>query len=40
LNVGAFSLYLGIDSPIGPLYVGYGYANPQNRAIYLFLGRP
>jgi NTE family protein len=36
----AGALYVGIDSPIGPLYLGYGYANRENTAIYLFLGRP
>jgi NTE family protein len=40
LNVLAGSVYLGIDSPLGPLYMGFGYANRDNRAIYLFLGRP
>jgi len=40
LNVLAGSVYLGIDSPLGPLYVGFGYANRDNRAIYLYLGRP
>ena len=40
LNVPAGSIYLGVDSPLGPLYVGFGYANRDNRAIYLFLGRP
>ncbi len=40
LNLMAGSVYLGIDSPLGPLYVGFGYANRDNRAIYLFLGRP
>jgi NTE family protein len=40
LNVAAGALYLGIDSPIGPLYLGFGYANPENRALYLYLGRP
>ena len=40
LTVPAGSVYLGIDSPLGPLYVGFGYANSDNRAIYLYLGRP
>jgi NTE family protein len=40
LTVPAGAVYLGIDSPLGPLYVGLGYANRDNRAIYLFLGRP
>ncbi len=40
LDLLAGSVYLGVDSPLGPLYVGFGYANRDNRAIYLFLGRP
>jgi NTE family protein len=40
LDVLAGSVYLGLDSPLGPLYVGFGYANRDNRAIYIFLGRP
>ncbi len=40
LNIGAGSLYLGVDSPLGPLYVGFGYANRDNSAVYLYLGRP
>ncbi len=34
------SVFLGVDSPLGPLYVGFGYANRDNMAVYLFLGRP
>jgi NTE family protein len=40
LDVLAGSVYLGLDTPLGPLYVGFGYANRDNRAVYLFLGRP
>jgi NTE family protein len=40
LTVAAGAVYLGIDSPIGPLYLGFGWANPENRAVYLYLGRP
>jgi NTE family protein len=40
LNVQAGSVFLGIDSPLGPLYVGFGYSSKENSAIYLFLGRP
>jgi NTE family protein len=40
LDVPAASLYFGVDSPLGPLYLGFGYANGDNKAIYLFLGRP
>ena len=34
------ALFLGLDTPIGPLYVGYGLAADGNRSAYLFLGRP
>jgi NTE family protein len=40
LNVLAGSLFLGVDSPLGPLYVGLGYSSKENNAIYLYLGRP
>jgi NTE family protein len=36
----AASLYLGIDSIIGPLYVGYGRTFGGDSAFYFFLGRP
>ena len=39
-NIYAGSLFFGVDSPIGPLYVGFGYSDRENRAVYLFLGRP
>ncbi len=38
--VPAASLFVGVDSPLGPLYLGFGYANHDNKAIYLFVGRP
>jgi NTE family protein len=34
------SLLLGVDTPIGPLYLGYGWANHGYGAAYLYLGRP
>ena len=40
LSVFASSVFMGIDSPLGPLYLGFGYANSDNKAVYLFLGRP
>ena len=40
LNVYAGSMFVGIDSPLGPLFLGFGYANSDNKAVYLFLGRP
>lgn len=32
--------FLALDSPLGPLYLGYGWAADGNRSAYLFLGRP
>jgi NTE family protein len=40
ITVPAGALYVGIDSPLGPLYLGYGYSSRENSAVYLFLGRP
>jgi NTE family protein len=40
LAVPAASVYFGVDSPLGPLYLGFGYSNGDNKAVYLFLGRP
>jgi NTE family protein len=34
------SLFLGADTLIGPLYLGYGRAADHNSSWYLFLGRP
>ncbi|MGQ9831562.1 MAG: patatin-like phospholipase family protein [Thermochromatium sp.] len=39
LRVGG-SLFVGADTLIGPLYLGYGQADSGNGALYLFLGRP
>lgn len=36
----AGSLLLGVDTPIGPLYLGYGHANKGFDSFYVFLGRP
>ena len=36
----AGSLFIGIDSPIGPLYIGAGLAEGGNRSMYIFLGQP
>ena len=40
LTVKAGSVFLGIDSPLGALYLAFGYSNSDNKAVYLFLGRP
>jgi len=34
------SLFLGADTPIGPLYVGYGHAEAGRHAVFFYLGRP
>lgn len=34
------SLFLGADSPIGPLYIGYGHAEGGYDSIFFYLGRP
>ncbi|WP_253700162.1 patatin-like phospholipase family protein [Cupriavidus pauculus] len=34
------SAFLGVDSPIGPLYLAYGRASGGRYAFYLFLGKP
>jgi NTE family protein len=34
------ALLLGVDTPVGPLYLGYGHANHGFDSLYLFLGRP
>jgi len=38
--IGGGTAFLGAHTGIGPVYVGYGYAQGGNRLIYLFLGRP
>ncbi|MBK6009300.1 patatin-like phospholipase family protein [Ramlibacter ginsenosidimutans] len=34
------SLLLGVDTPLGPLYLGYGHASKGYDSFYVFLGRP
>lgn len=36
----AASVFLGLDSIIGPVYLGYGHTFGGDSAVYLFLGRP
>jgi NTE family protein len=36
----ALSVYLGGDTPVGPLYLGLGYAVGGRRSAYLFIGLP
>jgi NTE family protein len=34
------SVFLAIDSPLGPVYLGYGRADDSNNSFYFYLGRP
>ncbi len=34
------SIYFGIDTLLGPLYLGYGQASGSQRSFYFYLGRP
>jgi NTE family protein len=36
----SYSLYLAGETPVGPLYFGYGRATGGASALYLFLGTP
>ena len=36
----AASVFLGLDSILGPIYLGYGHTFGGKSAVYLFLGRP
>ncbi|MBL0122614.1 MAG: patatin-like phospholipase family protein [Betaproteobacteria bacterium] len=36
----SFAAFVGVDTLIGPLYVGYGRARDRNSIFYLFLGQP
>jgi NTE family protein len=39
-TIPAGAVYFGVDSPLGPLYLGFGYSSRDNSALYLYLGRP
>jgi NTE family protein len=42
-NQGLFAsatIYAAVDTPLGVLYLGYGYADAQNSSVYLYLGKP
>jgi NTE family protein len=34
------SLFLALDSPVGPVYLAYGRADDGSSSAYLYLGRP
>jgi NTE family protein len=36
----AGSIFLGLDTLLGPLYIGFGRAAPGFNAFYLYLGKP
>jgi NTE family protein len=36
----AFGLFAGLDTLLGPLYLGYGQAKGRDRIFYFFLGQP
>lgn len=38
-TITAGSLFLGLDTPIGPIYLGYGLAEYGNESLYLYLGK-
>jgi NTE family protein len=38
-NIAAASVFLGLDTPIGPVYTGYGRAEGGNDSIYVYLGQ-
>jgi len=35
----AASIFLGVDTVVGPVYLGYGHAEQGHDSVYLFLGR-
>ncbi len=34
------AIYIAADTPLGPVYLGYGRASSANQAVYLYLGLP
>ena len=36
----SMAAFFAADTPVGPFYVGYGWARDGNRSAYLYLGRP
>lgn len=36
----AGSMFLGASTPLGPVYLGYGYGESDNKTIFFYLGRP
>ena len=38
--LGSACAFIGVDTPIGPVYLGYGYAMDANSSVYFYLGKP
>lgn len=38
-NTTAASVFLGLDTPIGPIYTGYGHAEGGHDSLYVFMGK-
>lgn len=36
----AGALFIAADTPLGPIYIGYGIGEDNNRSLYFYLGRP
>jgi len=39
-SINAGSLFLGFDTPIGPLYLAYGRTDTNEQSVYIYLGPP
>jgi len=39
-SIAAASLFLGWDTPVGPVYLAYGHAEGGHNTVYLFVGQP
>ena len=38
--LGSAAIFIAADSPLGPVYLGYGHADDGNSSFYFYLGRP
>jgi NTE family protein len=38
-NVGSASIFLAVDTPLGPAYLAYGHTMDGNNNIYFYLGK-
>jgi len=36
----SIGLFIAADTPLGPTYLGYGYAADGNKSLYFYLGKP